>query len=265
MIIREIILQYMKLEEVKAITLAGSRASNRNDQQSDIDLDLFITRPIAVEKRRKIAQKFADQMEIGNEFFGSSDEYILRDSLVDIDVCFFNLEDIMNNLDSVMNHYHATTGYTTCFVHNVLNAHIIYDPCDILKKLQHQYNDQYPLKLKKSIIDMNYPILKDAFSSYYHQIEKAISRGDLNSVNHRVTAFLASYYDIIFAINEMMHPGEKRLLVIIEKHCLRKPKNMKVQIEDMIKNIGINHEIVLTRLNQLVEELTIILKQESLI
>ena len=35
-IIKEIISEYKKLDEVEAITLAGSRAAGRNDQQSDV-------------------------------------------------------------------------------------------------------------------------------------------------------------------------------------------------------------------------------------
>ena len=263
-IIKEIISEYKKLDEVEAITLAGSRAAGRNDQQSDIDLDLFITCPISIEKRRSIALKFADQMEIGNEFFGSSDEYILRDFNIDIDICLFNLEDIVNNLHSVMNEYHASTGYTTCFVHNVVNAKLLYDRNGLLKQLQKEYHRRYPHQLKQNIINMNYPILRDAFSSYYHQVEKAIKRQDLNSLNHRVTAFLASYYDIIFAINEMLHPGEKRLLSIIEHSCPIYPPDAQKQIEQLIRNIGINDEVVLKTMNQLVDELQNMLPNELL-
>lgn len=264
-IIKEIVSEYKKLDEVEAITLAGSKASGRNDQQSDIDLDLFITRPIPIDKRRNIALKFADQMEIGNEFFGSSDEYILRDFNIDIDICLFNLEDIINNLHSVMNEYHTSTGYTTCFVHNVVHAKLLYDRNGLLKQLQKEYHHRYPHQLKQNIINMNYPILRDAFSSYYHQVEKAINRNDLNSLNHRVTAFLASYYDIIFAINEMLHPGEKRLLSIIEHSCSIYPPDAQKQIEQLIRNIGINDEVVLKTMNELVDELEVLLKNQHLI
>ena len=51
------------------------------------------------------------------------------------------------------------------------------------------------------------------------QIKKAEDRGDFVSVNHRVTEFLASYFDIIFALNEMTHPGEKRMQSICSSEC----------------------------------------------
>lgn len=74
-IIKQLIEEYRKLEEVEAITIAGSRAANRSDEQSDIDIDLFITAPISVEKRRNIATKFSSNMEIDNRFFGTGDEF----------------------------------------------------------------------------------------------------------------------------------------------------------------------------------------------
>ena len=65
-------------------------------------------------------------------------------------------------------------------------------------------------------------LLKDKpFASYYEQIKKALMRNDIVSVNHRITAFLASYFDIIFATNKLLHPGEKRLIKYAQDNCKR--------------------------------------------
>ena len=78
-------------------------------------------------------------------------------------------------------------------------------------------------------------LLKDKpFASYYEQIEKALSRNDANSVNHRIAAFMASYFDIIFANNELLHPGEKKLVKYAKEHCAVSPENFEENIEKLL-------------------------------
>jgi hypothetical protein len=43
--------------------------------------------------------------------------------------------------------------------------------------------------------------------------EGRIARDDLISLNHRVAVWIASYTDILFAVNHRYHPGEKRVLM----------------------------------------------------
>jgi hypothetical protein len=52
---------------------------------------------------------------------------------------------------------------------------------------------------------------------YLKQITTSIVRHDPVSLNHRIAAWLASYFDILFAINCRLHPGEKRLLTYAEE------------------------------------------------
>ena len=72
------------------------------------------------------------------------------------------------------------------------------------------------------------------FASYYEQIEKAIKRNDIISINHRISAFLASYFDVIFAINELLHPGEKRLINFAKCNCKRLPADFEKKIMDLL-------------------------------
>src|SRR5712671_4924425 len=67
--------------------------------------------------------------------------------------------------------------------------------------------------LVRAVIAKNFPVLGSIISSYEDQIESAFARRDLVSLIHRTAAWLASYFDIVFAGNRQYHPGEKRLLI----------------------------------------------------
>ena len=73
--------------------------------------------------------------------------------------------------------------------------------------MQEELNKEYPNKLKENIINKNLAVMKDKkCASFFEQLEKAIKRKDIISVNHRITAILSSYFDILFALNKELHP-----------------------------------------------------------
>ena len=63
--------------------------------------------------------------------------------------------------------------------------------------------------------------------AYPKQIKKVLKRKDFVSINHRIAEFLASYFDLLFAINEVTHPGEKRLIQLCKKKCKILPENFE--------------------------------------
>ena len=91
--------------------------------------------------------------------------------------------------------------------------------------------------------------------AYYFQIEKAIKRNDIISVNHRVAALLASYFDIIFAVNQVAHPGEKKLMKIIKDNNLNIPDNMEDNINNILKYSAGDNGKLLSEIKVLVENL----------
>ncbi|MBQ8460717.1 DUF4037 domain-containing protein, partial [bacterium] len=124
-------------------------------------------------------------------------------------------------------------GYTTAFLYTLNNFQIIYDTDNWLLNLQKSIKTEYPKELKENIIKRNIMLMYDKpFASYYEQIEKALKRNDIVSVNHRISAFLASYFDVIFAVNELLHPGEKRLVQYALNNCKILPKDFE---ENLIK------------------------------
>jgi len=259
-LITKLVERFSKFPQVEAITLAGSLAFNTEDDNSDIDIDIYITSEIPPEERRKIAEEFADYMEINNTFWGPGDEWKLRGSLKAVDIIYLDMNWINDYLKNVVENHEAWVGYTTCFWHNVIDSKIVFDRNGTLIKLQEKYKIDYPKELKDNIIAKNYPILRQNMSSYYYQIEKAVQRKDYISLNHRVAALLASYFDILFAANEIRHPGEKKLMKIVKNTCKLIPVNMEENITNLLKSCASSHTEVLDEVNKLIDNLDLILK-----
>lgn len=210
------------LPQVEAIALGGSRATGRNDEKSDYDVYVYTSGPIDEDDRRRILEKYCRYMEIGNSFWELEDDVTLHDG-IDMDIIYRNLRDFENAVRSVVIDCVAHNGYTTCMWHNLITSRILLDKNGSLRALQERYRIPYPEKLKRNILSNNLKLLSGMLPSFDTQIKKAEQRGDLVSVNHRVTEFLASYFDILFALNEMPHPGEKRMQRICSTECTLLP------------------------------------------
>lgn len=212
-----------RLPQVEAIALGGSRATGRQDEKSDYDVYVYLTGRIQETKRREILERYCGYMEIGNSFWELEDDVTLKDG-IDMDIIYRDLNDFSRTISSVVDDCISWNGYTTCMWHNLITSRILFDRNGRLSSLQKQYQIPYPQKLKDAIVRNNLKLLSGMLPSFDTQIQKAEKRGDLVSVNHRVTEFLASYFDIIFALNEMTHPGEKRMQQICSKECRLLPE-----------------------------------------
>jgi hypothetical protein len=106
-----------------------------------------------------------------------------------------------------------------------------------------QWNPRQPYtpELQRAIMARNLPILRGNISSYRLQIEVAMERGDLVAVNHRITGFLASYFDMLFAINRTPHPGEKRLMQYASRLCAKLPTNWKESAAALLQSPALSH------------------------
>ena len=215
-----------RLPQVEAIALGGSRATGRCDETSDYDVYVYLTDSVAESQRREILETYCSYLEIGNTFWELEDDVTLKND-IDMDIIYRNLEDFAKGIASVVDACNAWNGYTTCMWHNLLTSRILYDRQGRLQALQEKYRIPYPRKLKENIISKNVKLLSGMLPSYDTQIAKAEKRKDLVSVNHRVAEFLASYFDILFALNEMPHPGEKRMQSICARECKILPKDFE--------------------------------------
>lgn len=257
--------RYSQLPQVEAVALAGSQTNSVSDANSDIDLYVYCSEDLALSERKAVASTFASQVEVGNGFWEPGDEWIDLQTGIRVDVMFRGIRWIEGQLRRVLDECEASVGYSTCFWHNILASEALFDRQGWFAALQNKARSQYPEALRRSIVAKNFPILRDAFSAYTHQIRCAVARGDRVSIQHRVMAMLASYFDIVFAINRLPHPGEKRLIRIAQARCGCLPKGMSDQVEALLDAASTPGANVVERADQLVDGLESLLRAENLL
>ena len=255
--VNELFEELGSLSQVEAIALGGSRATGRNDEKSDYDVYVYITSSIDENVRRNILEKYCRYMEIGNSFWELEDDVTLNDG-IDMDIIYRNMQDFEDMVSSVVIDCVPSNGYTTCMWHNLITAKIVMDKNGKLSALQEKYRIPYPKKLKEKIISNNLKLLSGMLPSFDMQIKKAENRGDLVSVNHRVAEFLASYFDIIFALNEMTHPGEKRMQSICSEECKILPNRFDENLNRLFA--GMFRESISDVINDMIIEIKTITK-----
>lgn len=244
------------LPEIEAIALGGSRAGEVYDEKSDYDIYLYCTSAIDENVRREILKKYFSYMEIGNAFWELEDNGVLKNG-IDVDILYRDLDGFTEGVASVVEGYQAHNGYTTCMWHNLKTCKIIYDRDGRLQAAKDRFNVPYPKQLKKNIIDRNMNLLSEVMPAYKYQIEKAAGRNDLVSVCHRTAAFMESYFDIIWAMNELTHPGEKRLVSLCQKQCKILPANFEENINQLYADLFTN----LDKVNEDVDAIIVELKK----
>lgn len=231
----DILNKFIEIPEVQAIAIGGSSTAKTSDSTSDIDIYVFSKNGISLPKREKIIKNVSSKYEIGEEYFGSGDEFLYNKTNTVMDMMYWEINWFENIVENVWIKHYPSNGYTTCFLYTLNNFKIIYDPNNWLTNLQAKIKTEYPQELQNNIIERNMMLMKGKpFASYYEQIKKGINRNDINSVNHRITAFLASYFDVIFAMNKQLHPGEKRLVKYAQDNCKLLPKNFEENITKLL-------------------------------
>ncbi len=231
--------RFQSFPQVAAIALGGSLAGPNNDAGSDIDLYVFVRDLIPLADRQAIvAELGASRADLNLQLWDLGDEWFDAATGIEVDVIYWWQDWIAAQLDRVLVEHQASVGYSTCFWHTIRQARPLYDPTGWLANLQTLARQPYPEPLRQDIIAKNHSVLRQIIPSYRYQLEKAVKRGDMVSVNHRVAALLASYFDVLFALNRVPHPGEKRLLAKAEDLCEIRPLHMNEEVTAVLTTTG---------------------------
>jgi len=242
--------------EVVAVGLGGSIASGRHDDTSDIDLYVFTKGSVSLEFRRDQMERHgAGQFDLNMQYWDEGDEWIQSTTDIEVDCIYWPTHWIEGQVHSILIDHEPKNAYTTCFATTIRNIEILTDKSDWLSELKKFANQPFPETLRNNILRRNLPLLSNVIPSYCNQISKAHARNDLFSVHHRLTEFLATYFDLLFAINRVFHPGEKRLIACALDLCEPIPVNFQVRIERLFPLAASNNGLLLDEISSLVKDL----------
>jgi len=233
-IIIGLIEELKKIDEVEGIILGGSRARDNFDKNSDYDFYIYSKTRVPKDKREEILEKYFLDYELANTYWEEEDQGTLKEISIKVDLIYRDINWIEESLRNLIINKNVMVGYSTCIWDNFVNSKLIYDKDGELERLRQEFDVPYNEELSKKIIDKNIAVMIDTECSYTSQIIQVKKREDYIAINHRISAYLASYFDVIFAVNYIKHPGEKRLMELAKKYCKNLPKNMEKDLKELL-------------------------------
>jgi predicted nucleotidyltransferase len=249
---------FSRFPQVEAVAVSGSITSGAlTDLASDIDLYVYTSAVIPIDARLALVEAAggASRADMNLDYWDLGDEWFHAPSGIEIDVMYWDTRWIEEMIARVVTRHQASIGYSTSHWHTIRTSRVLFDRSGWFQRLQTLAETPYPEPLRQAIICRNHSLLRGVIPAYLHQVEKAARRGDLISVNHRVAALLASYFDILFACNRVLHPGEKRLLEQAHRICARLPEGMTADVTAVLQAAGIAGETLLAPLKGLLDHL----------
>jgi hypothetical protein len=250
---------------VVAVAMGGSRATLGlgADPGSDVDLEVYTRGDVTLDTRRAaIDATNPIRTEAGSGWWGLADEWITAEG-IHLDAAFFEVAWMEDRLGAVLDRHEPSLGYTTCFWHTIRSCRPLEDREGWLTDLRVRAAVPYPEVLRRRIVEHNHPVLRAALPAYATQLANAARRGDLISINHRLAGLLASYSDILFAVNRQTHPGEKRLVAALIDRCDRLPDHMADDLADLLRTALTDLPGLPPRVDRLLDRLDALLRTEG--
>lgn len=255
-----------RFPQVEAVALAGSLTSGTTpDPASDIDLYIYTTALIPLPDRFALVAEAggASRADMNLDYWDLGDEWFHAGTGIEVDMMYWDTRWVEEMLDRVVRQHQASMGYSTSHWHTIRQSQPLFDRRGWFAGLLEKSAVPFPEPLRRAIIARNHSILRDVIPAYIHQVEKAAARDDLVSVNHRVASLLSSYFDILFAANRVLHPGEKRMVAQAERLCQRLPEGMAEQVASVLRFSGQPGRGVVDHINLLLDSLDGWLEKEE--
>jgi len=236
-VVQQITKSLTKLAWVKAITIAGSALINDLSQISDIDFLIYHESLPGVVTRKKYYQLYSLQDKKRPASFNLKvpplwimDKFYSPEG-IKLDLTFIQIRHFEKILDDILKRGEtdrkAGWFYPICLLSDLKNSLVLHDPSGIFKKWRAK-SKKYPIKARKQIIKTNF------FELSYNlkELKNASERDDYIYFLHCLNACVENFVQIVFALNEVYYPGNKRSLEYFQ-HFQLKP----IDFEEILNNL----------------------------
>jgi predicted nucleotidyltransferase len=258
-IARDIALQFSKLDLVDAITLGGSLATGKANANSDIDLYVYSSEPVSLDARVQIIEPRSSQRELDAPYWETEDYWLEKESGIKVEVIYRSHWPLEALQDMFANN-RAHMGFSTSIWHNIVTSKVLFDRKGWYASLQKIADVPYPDSLANAIIGKNFSLLRGSLAAHPKQLALAIDRNDMVHAYHRIDMILASYFDILFALNRTLHPGDKRMLA----YAADLKYTSKGMHDDVTRLVTSNNwKSVKATVDQLIDRLELLLKNHD--
>ena len=215
---------------------------------------------VPLEARAALIHARASRAELDNPYWETEDYWIERESNIKIETIYRSADWMSERVQESLEGKGVHMGYSTSLLHGVRTSENLFDRHGWFASLQARAEAPYPDVLARAIIDKNFALLQGSLAAHPKQLCSAVERDDLVFVQNLVYMILASYFDVLFALNRAPHPGAKRQLAYAEGLEL-KPEGMAEDVRDVL--ISPNTGEIVAKVDRLVRRLEALLAEHD--
>ncbi len=249
------------VQAVRAVAVIESHASGTADDASDIDVFVYVDQmnDDLAGARATVAADLAEPSEppiLGVTGHANTDAWILRGTETWVDAMYWTTAWAEDELDWRLIRHSPKVGYTTAFWRSIRDAIPVFERDEWHGELQRRAASAYPADLRDAIVGLNRDLIgPDNPFSFRHQADTAARRDDTLAVNNAVAKWLASYFDVLFAANRVLHPGEKRQIEFAHRECGVLPPGFATGVSELVRLSSASVSAVGERMDDMVGRL----------
>lgn len=248
--LRRIVTAIADLPGIAAIAQGGSTAAGLADEDSDFDVYMYYHQPLAASADRAARLRpLADEgtLEVGIPTFGLEDHLHVQQKLIEL--VYLDLDRLSAEAKQAYGQGLSSEGYTTALLYILVRSPVLHDATGEVTALRAQLQAGYPEPTRTRLLREHPEVLR-----YYLELLRISQRRDDRLfVQHMRYSIQTIFFNLLFALNRLYHPGGKRLLMHAQR-CAVQPADLAERWND-ISRLPADDGALADRLEELLKDL----------